>query len=338
MALKAVRTADLGADEIEQKILTNNDIELINFFCRTEEELIDACRDADAILLGPYEMMTRRVLAELHKCRIISHYGIGYDNVDCQAATEKGIIVTNVPDYCLQEVSDHTMALLLACNRRLLPLYKAVASGSWKEGGFRITEARSYLMPLYAQTIGIAGLGRIGQEVVRKAQGFASAIIAWDPFVDDLTFQNLRVKRADFDELLTRSDYISIHVPLSPQTHHLFGQKEFKKMKKTAYLINTSRGAVVNEKELEQALAEGELAGAALDVFAEEPIGKDHPLLQMENVFITPHSGFFSVLSINDMRERVAMAIIQVFAGIYPNHMVNPKVKELIGNKLKESV
>lgn len=334
--LKAVRTADLGAEETEQRLLNDHGIELINFICRTEDELIGACRDADAILLGPYEMMTRKVLAELNRCRIISHYGIGYDNVDCQAATERGIIVTNVPDYCLQEVSDHAMALILACSRRLLPLYKAVAGGNWKEGGFRITAARSDIMPLYAQTIGLAGMGRIGQEVVRKVRGFDSEIIAWDPFVQDLTFQHLGVKRVDFDQLLSRSDYLTIHVPLSPQTHHLFGLREFKKMKKSAFLVNTSRGAVVNEKELQQALAEGELAGAALDVFEEEPIGRDHPLLQMENVFITPHSGFFSIRSINEMRERVAMAIIQVFSGVFPKHIVNPKVKEVIGDQLRD--
>ncbi|MBI4595922.1 MAG: C-terminal binding protein [Candidatus Tectomicrobia bacterium] len=338
MVFKAVRTADLGADEIERTILTANGLVMENAFCRTEEELINACKDADAILLGPYEMMTRRVIGFLDKCRIISHYGIGYDNVDCDSATEKGIIVTNVPDYCLEEVSDHAMALILASSRRLLPLYGAVKAGNWKAGGFRITEARSGILPLYALTIGLAGLGRIAQSLVPKVRGFGSEIIAWDPYVADEVFLKLQVQRVDFEELLTKSDYLSIHVPLTPQTHHLFDLKEFKKMKNTAFIINTSRGPVINEKDLEIALRDSELAGAALDVFEEEPIGHDHPLLKMDNVLLTPHSAFFSVRSINEMRERVATAIVRVFTGFYPDNIVNPKVREVVGGQLRRDI
>ncbi|MDP2953350.1 MAG: C-terminal binding protein, partial [Chloroflexota bacterium] len=235
--------------------------------CRNEEEIIAAARDAD-VIISAMQPITRRVIEKLERCRLICLIGIGYEGVDLQAATEHGILVANVPDYCQEEVSDHTMALLLACARKLFPVMDAVRAGKWDS--MEKLEIRTKVWPpmfrLRGQTLGIVGLGRIGRAVVPKAQGFGLKVIAYSRSPVGKDAQTAGVERVSLERLLAESDYVSLHCNLTRENRHLIGREQFGRMKPAAYLINTARGALVDEAALCEALTQGLIAGAALDV------------------------------------------------------------------------
>src|SRR6187401_3486330 len=221
---------------------------------------------ADALLVT-YAKITAEMIGQMSRCRIISRFGIGVDNVDIDAATAAGIVVTKVPDYCIDEVSDHAMALLLAVVRKIPFISAKVHAGEWKMPDV-VPIGR-----LRGSTLGLMGFGRIPQLVVPKAQSFGMKVTAYDPFVPKDVFQKLGVEQVDFETLLKTSDYISIHSPLVPETKGIFNADAFKKMKKTAYVVNTARGPIIDEAALAAALDAGEIAGAALDVMTQEPPG-----------------------------------------------------------------
>jgi D-3-phosphoglycerate dehydrogenase len=296
----------------------------------TEDQIITAVGDANAAIAGTtVQPFSKRVLATLRNCRFVMSIGIGYDNLDVDAATELGILVANIPDYCLEEVSDHAMALILACTRRVVQLDGIVKRGGWKSQAEPYIQGEIWpkLSRLRGQTLGLVGLGRIARALVPKAKGFGLKIIAYDPCIAIDVFRELEVEKVKLDQLLTRSDIVSVHVPLIPETMHLLGLEQLKKMKPTACLINTARGAVVDHEALYLALSQGYISAAALDVTDPEPLPTDSPLLKLDNSIITAHCGGISPLSFDEMLRRPGEEIIRVVRGEWPVGLLNPQVK-----------
>ena len=286
----------------------------------TPEAIVSTAANADALLVT-YATITAEMIARMKRCRIISRFGIGVDNVDLAAATSAGIVVTKVPDYCIDEVSDHAVALLLAAVRKIPTSNAQVHGGRWE------MKAVVPIHRLRGSVLGLVGFGRIPQLVAPKAKSFGLRVIACDPFVPDEAFQREGVERVEFADLLEQSDYVSIHTPLLPETRDLFNADVFRQMKMGAYLVNTARGPIVNEVALADALDLGLLAGAALDVMPQEPpVGS--PLLGRENVIITPHTSFYSEESLLELQRKAAEEVVAVLTGKAPRNPVNPEAME----------
>jgi len=266
-----------------------------------------------------YAQITAQMIGQMSRCRIISRFGIGVDNVDLAAATSAGIVVTKVPDYCIDEVSDHAMALLLTLVRKI-PLASAqVHAGRWE------MRAVVPIHRLRGTVLGLVGFGRIPQLVAPKAKSFGLRVIAFDPFARPDVFVREGVEQVDFAGLLAQSDYVSIHAPLLPETRDLFNADAIGRMKPGAYLINTARGPIVDEVALADALDAGRLAGAALDVMPKEPpVGS--PLIGRDNVIITPHTSFYSEESLVELQRKAAGEVAAVLSGRAPRNPVNPEV------------
>jgi len=314
------------------ELLTKLGTEVEKIFCATEEELISACSEADAaIALGirimPGYIFSLKVIENLNKCRLIALTGIGYDNVDISAATEKGICVANVPYYCLEEVSDHAMALILACARKFYQLLPDIKRGKWSTQA----DYLSALKPLHrlsGQTLGLIGFGNIARTLVPKARAFGFRIIAYAPHVPSILFETFKVESVGLDQLLGESDFVSMHTTLTSENKHMMGLPQFKKMKPTAYFINTARGELVDERALYTALSEGLIAGAGLDVLESEPPGLDNPLLKLSNVLITGHFAYYSEESREELFRWPWEEVARVLQGEWPQGLVNPQVKE----------
>jgi D-3-phosphoglycerate dehydrogenase len=283
----------------------------------TPEAIVRAAAAADALLVT-YAKITAEMIQQMPRCRIISRFGIGVDNVDIPAATGQGIVVTKVPDYCIDEVSDHAVALWLALVRKIPMSNAQVHGGKW---------AMSAVVPIHrlrGSVLGLVGFGRIPQLVAPKAQAFGVRVVAFDPYVPAEVFARAGVERVEFAPLLKASDYVSIHSPLLPETRNLFNAEAFRQMKPTAYLINTARGPIVDEAALAAALDAGALAGAALDVMPQEPpVGS--PLLGRANVIITPHTSFYSEESLVELQVKAAEEVVRVLGGQAPRNPVNPE-------------
>jgi D-3-phosphoglycerate dehydrogenase / 2-oxoglutarate reductase len=283
----------------------------------TPEGIVAAARDADALLVT-YAKINADMIREMKKCRIISRFGIGVDNVDIEAATRAGIVVTKVPDYCIDEVSDHAMALLLSLVRKI-PFSSARAhAGRWE------MPAVTPIHRLRGTVLGLVGFGRIPQLVAPKAKAFGMRVVAYDPYVPQAVMDLAGVGRVEFAELLKISDYISIHSPLLPETHHLFSTDVFRQMKPGALIVNTSRGPVVDEAALAAALDAKQIAGAALDVLEQEP-PVSSPLFGRDNVILTPHTSFYSVESLEELQTKAAEEVVRVLSGQPPRNPVNPE-------------
>jgi len=265
--------------------------------------------------------VTRRVIEQLTRCRVLVRVGIGYDDIDIEAATEHGIPVANVPDYCVDEVSDHALSLLLACARKLFPYHKALHAGQWDYmSGAPIHRLRG-------QTLGLVALGKIARSLAGKAKALGLRVIAYDPYLHEDIFTAFGVERRDdLEALLSESDFVSLHTPLTPETQRMFGEACFQAMKPTAFLINTSRGPVIQEPALIQALQSGRIAGAAIDVFQTESLEPDHPLLGFENVIVTPHVAWYSEESLVAVQQGAIDDVLRVLQGKRPRHLVNPGV------------
>lgn len=285
-------------------------------FCNTESEVIDFCRDAHAILTN-HSPFTAAVIGQLEQCKVIVRYGIGYDNVDTAAAARRNIPVVNVPDYSIQEVADHALALMLGAVRRIPRMDRNVRAGDWSVGSF------GPIMGLQGKVLGLAGFGNISREVARRAQGFHMEVIAYDPYVSNDTFIALGSRKVDFNTLLAESDVISSHLPLVEATKHIFNRAAFARMKRTAFLVNTSRGGVIHMDDLVHALASGTISGAALDVFEQEPLPPDHPLLSLEQVLLSPHAAWYSEGSRARLQQLAAWEVKRVLEGERPKHVVN---------------
>ena len=289
-------------------------------FIADEEGVVAQTRDADAIVVSS-SPITRRVMSAAEGLKAVIRTGVGYDVVDVPAATELGVIVVNIPDIWIREVANHAVALLLAWNRKILTLDRQVHAGVWNSS---VPGAQTGA--LHGETVGIVGLGNIGSAFARRVAAFEMKVIGCDPYVDDARFAALGVERVSLEALAERSDYVSVHTLLNAETRHLIGEKFFRRMKRTAILINTSRGPVVDEEALARALAEKRLAGAALDVWEEEPIAKDNPLLTMDNVIATPHAAYFSTAAVAQVPRRCGEEAARVLTGQRPLHVVNPEV------------
>ena len=313
-----ITDCDHPSVEIEREVLNEIKPELVLAYCNTEDEVIEVAQDADGII-NQYAPITRRVIESLKRCKVIARYGVGVDNIDIKAATEHKIIVANVPDYCIDEVSTHTMALILACARGITLLNSKIKEKRWD-----FTLAKP-LFRTQGKTLGLFGLGRIGRMVAQKALGFGFKIIAYDPYISSI---DDRIELVGFSKLLSDSDFVSIHVPLIAETRHSFGENELKKMKKTAYLINTARGPIVDEKALYKALKNRWVAGAALDVMEKEPPDWENSLLKLDNLIITPHISFYSEESYAELKKKVAKAVLLVMKGELPPALVNPQAVE----------
>jgi D-3-phosphoglycerate dehydrogenase len=315
----------LSTTKIESDELEKVNAELLTNDCLSEKEIIEAAREADALLVI-HAKMTRPVFESLPRLKVVVRYGIGYDTVDVDAATDNGVIVANIPDFCLDEVSDHAMAMLLACARQLHRLNDGTKSGYWTESQMILPKVPA----LCDQTLGIIGCGNIGRLSARKAQCFGLRTIGYDPYIDESAARDAGIFLAPLSQVLQESDFISIHALLNAETWHLIGDSELEMMKPTAYLINTARGSLIDEAALIRALKENWIAGAGLDVFEQEPISPDNPLLKMDNVIITPHNAGSSEAAARRLKLSVAREACRVLSGKWPKNVVNKSVKPRI--------
>jgi D-3-phosphoglycerate dehydrogenase len=298
-------------NSIERGILEPAGAEVVRAQCRTPEEVIRACSEADALLVG-WAPLTRDVLRQLRRCRLAIRYGTGYDNIDVPAATAFGVAVAINPDYCVEEVATHALAMLLACHRQLPVLMHSVRSGQWDPAAVMRPSPN-----LRSQTVGIAGFGRIGRRLFELVRPLAGRVIVHDPVLERLAMNGPEegIEWCSLETLLAQSDYISIHVPLNEQTRHLFNADRLSLLKPGCYLINCARGPLIDESALVHALQKQQLAGAALDVFSQEPLPLDHPLRAFPNVILTPHAAWYSTEADYHLKANPAQAILKFFRG-----------------------
>ena len=288
------------------------------------EHVLEQAADADALVMS-WTPVTRHVINQLRRCRVIARFGIGVDMIDLDAATECGIMVCNTATYCLDEVSNHAMGLLLMLNRGLLQDIDAIRSGGWSRPAGAAPPRR-----LHGQRLGLVGLGNIGKLVARKARGFGLDVVAYDPYLRREQSEVDGTALVDLDELLMSADIVSVHCPLNESTRHLLGARELGLMQASAFLINTSRGPVVDQAALTDALAGHRLAGAGLDVFETEPLPSDDPLRALDNVILTPHSASWSVESSAECRRVALEHVVTVLRGGVPTDVVNRAVLERV--------
>jgi D-3-phosphoglycerate dehydrogenase / 2-oxoglutarate reductase len=304
--------------DIERGILSEVGAELVVAEAG-DEALIEQARDVDAILTN-WRRVPPEALDAAPRCVVVSRYGVGVDNIPVERATELGILVTNVPDFCLDEVSDHAMALLLACARRVVTFANSTAAGEW-----RLLELGRGLPRLRGQVLGLVGFGNIARALVPKARAFGLEVLAYTPRLQPGTLDGVETTD-DLGALLARSDYVSLHAPASPETRGLIGEAQLRQMKPTAYLINTSRGALVDEDALRRAVTEGWIAGAGLDVLSQEPPPAGHPLIAVDGIVVTPHAAFYSEASIAELQHKAARNVATVLRGEVPATVVNREV------------
>ncbi|HYW58886.1 MAG TPA: C-terminal binding protein [Xanthobacteraceae bacterium] len=281
------------------------------------DDILAVAREADAVLVT-YARLTGDLLRELRRCKVIGRFGLGVDNIDIPAATACGITVTYVPDYCLHEVSDHAMALLLALARKIPFSDRLVQSGRWE------MPAVVPIRRLVGRVLGLVGFGHIPRALAPKAKAFGLRVVTHDPFVPPDVLASAGVEGVSFDALLAMSDYVSIHAPLLPATRGLFNGATFAKMKKGALLINTARGPLIDEAALIAALDAGQVGGAALDVVAAEPLAADSKLKGRDNVILTPHTAFYSVEALDELQTKCASDVARVLSGEKPVYPVKP--------------
>jgi D-3-phosphoglycerate dehydrogenase len=290
---------------------------------REPERVLEHAADADALVMS-WVPVTRGVIDQLRRCRVIARFGIGVDMIDLDAATERGILVCNTATYCLDEVSNHAIGLLLMLNRGLLADIDAVRAGHWFRSGAPPPRR------LAGQRLGVIGLGNIGRLVARKARGLGLHVVACDPYLRQTAPEIEGTPLVELGELLRSSDFVSVHCPLNASTRHLLGAAEFALMKPTAFVVNTARGGVIDQAALTDALAAGRLAGAGLDVFETEPLPSTDPLRQLDNVILTPHSASWSVESSAECRRVAVEHVLTVLRGGVPTDVVNRSVLERV--------
>lgn len=300
--------------DLENTILSALDAEVTVAQCRTEEDVLAAARNADALLVQ-WAPISRRVIEQLTRCRFISRYGVGVDMIDLDAARDHGIRVANVPDFCVEEVAAHTLGFLVALSRKICWEDRLLHKGIWKG----VVEAIGPVSRLRGQTLGLVGVGRIGRRVAEMAAPLGVRILGFDvkpaPDVGPVTL-------TDFETVLRESDFLSLHCPLIKETHHLIDAQAFAKLKPTAFLINVARGGVVDTAALIAALEQKNIAGAALDVFEQEPLPPDHPLITMDNVILTQHIASYSAEAALQLRRDTAQHVVDFFKGTLKTSLV----------------
>ncbi len=297
-----------------KKALEEANAEVVQAPSSSEEDIIKAAENADAILVT-YAKLNENILRSLKNCKAIGRFGIGVDNIDLKVAGELGISVNYVPDYCLDEVSDQAMAMIISMARKIPQSNKLVQSGRWEMPA---------VVPMYrlrGKTVGLIGFGNIPRLMTPKAQAFGFNVIASDPYAPNELFEKYGVESVSMDELYERSDFISVHAPLLPETKGLVNKDAFKKMKDTAIIVNTARGPLINEKDLIEALDKNEIGGAGLDVVETEPLPENSPLIGRDNVILAPHTAFYSVEALEELQTKAASDVARVLNGeepVYP--------------------
>jgi glyoxylate reductase len=288
--------------------------------------MMEKAKDVDALASLLSDKIDAEVFNAAPKLKIVAQLAVGFDNIDVQEATKRGIYVANTPEVLTDTTADFAWALLMAVARRVVEADKYVRAGQWKVSWHpSMMQGRD----IHSATIGVVGAGRIGYGVAKRATGFNMKILFYDVIPRPEMEKELGAKRAELDTLLRESDFVSVHVPLMKETHHMINAEKLKLMKKTAYLINNSRGPVVDENALYTALKEGRIAGAGLDVFEQEPTSVDNPLLRLDNVVVAPHISSASYETRSRMAEMVADNLIAFFEGRKPPNLVNPDVMKV---------
>jgi D-3-phosphoglycerate dehydrogenase len=303
---------------IEKEILAEINAEVIIGHCKTEEDVIEICSSMDGLLVS-YVPIGKKVIENLHKCKVIVKYAVGANNIDLGAATQKGIYVANVPNYCIEEVSTHTVALLLNLVRNILVYDKSIKKGSWNpligDPIFRIKN----------KVLGIIGFGHIGKRVAEKIRPFGLTILIYDPLVNNELISKYGAKKVELKTLLHQSDYISLHCPLNKSTKHLIDFTEIEIMKKGVFIINTSRGEIINLKALYKAIRDEKIAGAALDVLEKDPPFLTD-IMNTDKIIYTPHVAWNSVEAEVELRKLAAQEVKRVLEGGRPLNLVNREV------------
>jgi len=303
--------------EAERKVFSKAGYHFDWLHCKTQQEVIENCQNA-VVLLNQYVKMDKVIFEALPTLKCIVRYGVGHDNINIEDANQYGIQICNVPDYGTHEVADHALALMMALARKVVLSNSLIRKGIWDyQKGIPIYRLREC-------TVGICGVGRIGTEFAKRVHALGCRIIAYDieykkegrVFPDFVTF-------VSFDELVKQSDIISIHCPLNESTYHLFGEKEFKNMKKSAYIINTARGGIIDEDALLWALQNNEIAGAAIDVVEHEPLAASSPLLQCNNLIISPHTAWYSEQSSVELKRKAAEEAVRFLSNEPVHYPVN---------------
>lgn len=288
---------------LEQEVFSQEGISFKLSPSSDADTLSELGKSADALLVV-YAEVTAHVIEKLEHCKVIVKAGIGYNNIDVKAAAKKGIIVANVPDYCQDEVADHTFGMLLALARKTCYLNNQVAKGCWSANQGKDAPR------LKGKTLGLLGCGAIGQQVAERAKPFGLKVVGYDPYSPPQTFIDFEIENiTNFDTFLSKADFLSLHLPLTDDTKHIINKESLAKVKKTAFVINTARGGLIEENDLYTAILEEDLAGAALDVLEQEPPIKTPKLFQLDNVIITPHTAFLSQDSVSDLRKKASQEI-----------------------------
>jgi D-3-phosphoglycerate dehydrogenase len=316
-----ITDSDYADTRIEAEVLAAvpGGVALARAACPDGRGLAEAAAGADGLLVQ-HCPLSAEALAALPRCRVVARYGVGFDAVDVAAATARGICVCNVPDYAIDEVSDHALALLLGWARGVVALDRAVRAGEWD------WRAAGPIHRLRGRVLGLVGFGRIARALAAKAAALGLRVLAHDPLVTAEAVRAAGVEPAgSLDRLLAAADFVSVHVPLHKGTRGLLGAAQLRRMRPGALLINTARGAVVDEDALARALREGWIAGAALDVLAQEPPPPGHPLAGLPNLILTPHVAWYSEESEAELRRRAARNVAAVLSGRRPPHLVNPE-------------
>ena len=318
-------TSTFGDYPIEREVLSHIGAELrLIPPGKTAAELCTLMNDADAIIVSKAPI-TGAVLDSMPKCKVVVRYGVGLDTLDLGAAAERGVICAHVPDFCAEEVSNHALMLMLAVAKKTIMLDGWVRDGSWRP------RSLAPMVHLHGQTLGLIACGNIAQAFARKAQALQMQVLAYDPYLDPARAAALNIALvSSLDELLVQSDVVSIHAPLTPETRHLINAATLAQMKPSAYLLNTARGLIVDEQALIAALQKGQIAGAGLDVFEQEPLPADSPLTGMDNVVLTPHSASFSDYAFQLLSRRVAESVVDVLEGYWPRFVANPAVRDKV--------
>lgn len=305
MSFSVLMTDTIFPDtSLEQEVFDKENIDFKLSPSSDTAKLIEVGKDADALLVV-YAEVNAQLIDKLERCKIIVKAGIGYNNIDVEAATRRGIVVANVPDYCQDEVADHTFGMLLALARKTCYLNNQVAKGCWNANQGKDAPR------LKGKTLGLLGCGAIGQQVAQRAKPFGMNVVGYDPFSSPQVFEDFRIENiTNFDAFLSEVDFLSLHLPLTDHTRHIINKESLSKVKKTAFVINTARGGLIEENDLYAAISEKNLAGAALDVLEQEPPSRTPKLSQLDNVILTPHTAFLSQDSVSDLRKKASKEIV----------------------------
>jgi D-3-phosphoglycerate dehydrogenase len=310
----------------EREILKRIGAAVYDYQLRDTEEIIKVAQDCDGLIVQ-FAQVPEKLIAALPRLKVIARYATGVDGIDLAAASKRGIVVANVPDYCSEEVALHTLTLLLELNRRIQDFSQWTRQGNWYGSGIEVRSMKD-------AAVGIIGFGRITKKLIAKLRPNCDHIWVHSEHAQAEEIAALGAEKKSFDEICRGADYISIHCPLNASTEGLFDQDVFRKMKPSAAIVNMARGAVIKEPDLVQALQNGQIAGAALDVLCEEPPGRNHPLIDMENVIVTPHTAWYSTESQRRLQAATAENVAAVLSGKAPKYCVNPEVLERARLKL----